>query len=63
MKVICCRCGKPYEYEHGVGVIKKTVDLGEGNAVDIIECPHCGLQHTIVWTKRVPKEVWKESEN
>jgi len=54
MRVVCCKCGNTYEYEHGTGVIKRTIDLGEGNVVDVIECPHCGLRHYVGWFKWAP---------
>ena len=42
MKVICCDCNKEYE-----GTLYEV----EGLSVPIIECPHCGLQHTVEFTR------------
>ena len=41
MRIICCECGLPYE--------AKPLQI-EGVSVPVIECPHCGLQHTLDFT-------------
>jgi len=53
MNLVCCKCEKPYEYEFGTDpeVIIKTLDLGDGNVVHRIRCPHCGLEHFVMWMK------------
>jgi len=51
MKVVCCECGNLYEYEYDKGTILRTIDIGFGNIMHIIQCPHCGLRHTVYWSK------------
>lgn len=58
MKVTCCRCGETYDYEYGSICMQKTIELGEGNIVDIIKCPHCGLSHFVIWIKKLSPEEW-----
>ena len=49
MKVTCCDCGKSYLYPEEC--VKETIDLKDGNVADRIKCPHCGLEHLVVWVK------------
>jgi len=57
MKVVCCDCGKTYEYEYGTEVLRERIDLKDGNIADRIKCPHCGLEHLVIWVKVRHKEV------
>jgi len=52
MKVICCKCGKEYEYNGYPPTTLRVIDFFEGNIAEIIRCPYCGLEHTVLWMKR-----------
>ncbi len=41
MRIVCCDCNHDYDAEYY---------LAEGISTPILECPNCGLQHTVEFT-------------
>ena len=48
MIVKCCDCGKTYDFETN---IYAPTQLPDGNFLEKLKCPHCGLEHQIIWVK------------